>query len=83
MSAMAVDGVSVDLQSNAGRTRDEVKAELRVAIANGEIKHGDLVDFQELVANRPQSSRLVRTENRDNAVQDVTKLEQRNTDKSK
>jgi hypothetical protein len=79
---MAVEGVAVDLQSYSGRTRDEVKAELRVAIANGEIKHGDLVDFQELVANRPQSSRLAHIEKND-AVQDVTKLEQRSTGKSK
>jgi len=83
LSAMAVEGVAVDLQSNGARTRDEVKAELRVALANGEIKHGDLVDFQELVAYRPQSSRLARTEKNDDAVQDITKLERRDTAKSK
>ena len=73
LSAVAADFESVIVPAKQGKTRDEVKAELKLAIANGEIVHGDLADFQQLVANRQPERALVRTDKRESRAQDVAK----------
>jgi hypothetical protein len=48
-AASAADLVSVPASAPTQVTRAQVKQELQQAIVNGEIRHGDLADFQSLV----------------------------------
>ncbi len=61
-TACATAGGSVDIPAKAqaaAKTRAEIIAETKLAIANGEIKFGPLVDFEDLVAQRaPQDKRF-------------------------
>lgn len=63
LSAMAAD-TAIVVPSNQGKTRDDVKAELKLAIANGEIVHGDLADFYQLLARAPQERTIARLNER-------------------
>lgn len=61
VSGMAADVDSVTIKGKSGVSRDEVKSELMRALANNEIKHGDLVALHELLAPlpaAPQEQRL-------------------------
>ena len=57
-AASATDFVSVPTSTQSQITRVQVKQELQQAIANGEIRHGDLVDFQGLVEQSVQRTTL-------------------------
>lgn len=61
-AASAADLVSVPTSTQSQTTRAQVKQELQQAIANGEIRHGDLVDFQSLV--EPLIQRTTLADNR-------------------
>jgi hypothetical protein len=61
--ACATAGEPVDVRTKAAqaaaKTRAKIIAETKLAIANGEVKFGPLVDFEELVAQRaPQNKGL-------------------------
>lgn len=58
LTAMAGDIDTVVVKGNPGASRAAVKAELTRAIANGDIVHGDLVDFQQLVVS-PRPERML------------------------
>lgn len=69
-AASATDIVAVPASTVAGPaqvTRAQVKLELQLAIANGEIRHGDLADFEALVA--PGAQRTVLADNGAKPVQ--------------
>ena len=70
LSAMASD-VSVVIYGSQGKTRAEVKAELKEAIAKGEIVHGDLADFKQLLATPQQERMVAQADNKDQRTQDV------------
>ena len=59
----------------AGRTRAEVVAELKQAIANGEITHNPLDVIYELTENHPQRTAIAREEGLDKPVQDLSRLQ--------
>ena len=70
VAASAADLAAVPAGTAAGPTqvtRAAVKQELQLAIANGEIRHGDLVDFEALVA--PTAQRTALADNRSKPAQ--------------
>jgi hypothetical protein len=69
--ASAADLVSVPASAPTQVTGTQVKQELQQAIANGEIRHGDLADFQSLVEPSAQRVAVASTNaNPVNAVRD-------------
>lgn len=50
LASHAADLDSVNLRAEAGVSREQVKAELQRALANGEIVHGNLAHFHQLLA---------------------------------
>ncbi len=62
-ASWAADVTAIPASTQSGITRAQVGHELQHAIANGEIKHGDLVDFHELVA--PSAPRTALVDNRE------------------
>ena len=71
--AMASD-VTVVIHASQGKTRAEVKAELKEAIAKGEIVHGDLADFKQLLATPQQERMVAQAGNKDQRTQDVAQV---------
>ena len=75
LSAIAADIGPVVVQANQGKTRDDVKAELKLAIANGDIVHGDLADFYQLLASAPRERMIARLNERDRRPSDTSKAQ--------
>lgn len=73
LSALASDIDAVVIHTSQGKTRAEVKAELNEAIAKGEIVHGDLADFQQLLASAQQDRMVAQADKKDRRTQDVAK----------
>lgn len=67
-AASAADLVTVPTSTQSQTTRAQVKQELQQAIANGEIRHGDLVDFQSLVEPSAQRATLADNRGKTNTV---------------
>jgi hypothetical protein len=70
-AASATDLVAVPASTPTQVTRAQVKQELQQAIANGEIRHGDLADFQSLVEPTAQRVAVAATQTKPaNAARD-------------
>ena len=73
LSATAAD-VDVNVtRASEGKTRVEVQAELKEAIAKGEIVHGDLAELHQVLASAQQDRMVAQADKKDRRTHDVAK----------